>query len=54
VLVAILGPGLTNAMIAIALVCQPHFVAPDACGGHDRTRPDYVVAVRTAGAGPIR
>ena len=26
VLVAILGPGLTNAMIAIALVLQPHFV----------------------------
>ncbi len=26
VLVAVLGPGLTNAMIAIALVYQPHFV----------------------------
>ncbi len=26
VLVAVLGPGLTNAMIAIALVLQPHFV----------------------------
>ncbi len=26
VLVAILGPGLINAMIAIALVLQPHFV----------------------------
>ncbi|PLU61991.1 dipeptide ABC transporter permease DppC, partial [Sinorhizobium medicae] len=26
VLVAVLGPGLTNAMIAIALVFQPHFV----------------------------
>ena len=26
VLVAVLGPGLINAMIAIALVLQPHFV----------------------------
>ena len=26
VLVAVLGPGLFNAMIAIALVLQPHFV----------------------------
>jgi dipeptide transport system permease protein len=25
VLVAVLGPGLTNAMIAIAIVYQPHF-----------------------------
>ncbi len=29
VLVAILGPGLVNAMIAIALVLQPHFARLD-------------------------
>jgi ABC-type dipeptide/oligopeptide/nickel transport system permease subunit len=35
VLVAILGPSLINAMIAIAIVQQPHYVRLDqGCGDH--------------------
>ena len=36
VLVAILGPGLVNAMIAIAIVFLPHYVRLDARGGDGR------------------
>lgn len=54
VLVAILGPGLVNAMIAIAITLQPHFVRlTRAAVMSERTR-DYVVAARVAGAGPLR
>ena len=54
VLVAVLGPGLVNAMIAIALVFQPHFVRlTRAAVMAEKTR-DYVVAARVAGAGPLR
>ncbi|MGC9418368.1 ABC transporter permease subunit [Rhodovulum marinum] len=50
VLVAILGPSLTNAMIAIALVLQPHYVRlTRASVLSERTR-DYVVSARVAGA----
>lgn len=54
VLVAILGPGLDNAMIAIALVLQPHFVRLTRGSVMTERGKDYVQAVRTAGAGPIR
>jgi len=54
VLVAVLGPGLINAMIAIALVFQPHFVRlTRAAVMAEKTR-DYVVAAKVAGAGPLR
>ncbi|MGH6859540.1 MAG: ABC transporter permease subunit, partial [Phyllobacterium sp.] len=54
VLVAVLGPGLVNAMIAIALVFQPHFVRlTRAAVMAEKTR-DYVVAAKVAGAGPLR
>ena len=54
VLVAILGPGLVNAMIAISLVYQPHFVRlARAAVMSERTR-DYVVAAKVAGAGNMR
>ncbi len=54
VLVAVLGPGLTNAMIAIALVYQPHFVRlTRAAVMAEKTR-DYVVATKVAGAGHLR
>jgi dipeptide transport system permease protein len=54
VLVAVLGPGLTNAMIAIALVYQPHFVRlTRAAVMAEKTR-DYVVAAKVAGAGHPR
>ncbi|WP_334176131.1 ABC transporter permease subunit [Pseudoxanthobacter sp.] len=54
VLVAILGPGLDNAMIAIALVLQPHFVRLTRGSVLAERERDYVTAVRTAGGGPLR
>lgn len=54
VLVAIIGPGLTGAMISIALVYQPHFVRlTRAAVMAEKTR-DYVVAAKVTGAGPLR
>ena len=54
VLVAILGPGLLNAMIAIALVLQPHFVRLTRAAVMSEKTRDYVTAARVAGAGNIR
>lgn len=54
VLVAVLGPGLTNAMIAIALVLQPHFVRLTRAAVMTEKTRDYVTASRLAGAGPLR
>ena len=53
-LVAVLGPGLDNAMIAIALVYQPHFVRLTRAAVMTEKTRDYVVAARVAGAGPLR
>ena len=54
VLVAILGPGLMNAMIAIAIVLQPHFVRLTRAAVLSERNRDYVVAARVAGAGHFR
>jgi len=54
VLVAVLGPGLTNAMIAIALVLQPHFVRLTRAAVMAEKSRDYVTAAKVAGAGPLR
>ncbi|WP_262913572.1 ABC transporter permease subunit [Rhizobium halophilum] len=54
VLVAILGPGLINGMIAIALVLQPHFVRLTRAAVMTEKTRDYVTASRLAGAGPFR
>jgi dipeptide transport system permease protein len=54
VLVAILGPSLTNGMIAIALVLQPHFVRLTRAAVMTEKTRDYVTASRLAGAGPFR
>ncbi|WP_163270520.1 ABC transporter permease subunit [Chelativorans alearense] len=54
VLVAILGPGLANAMIAIALVQQPHYVRLTRAAVMAEKGRDYVTAARVAGAGNIR
>lgn len=54
VLVAVLGPGLLNAMIAIALVLQPHFVRLTRASVMAEKGRDYVTAARVAGAGNIR
>jgi dipeptide transport system permease protein len=53
-LVAVLGPGLDNAMIAIALVYQPHFVRLTRAAVMTEKTRDYVIAARVAGAGPLR
>ncbi|HEV7252900.1 MAG TPA: ABC transporter permease subunit [Mesorhizobium sp.] len=54
VLVAVLGPGLFNAMIAIALVLQPHFVRLTRAAVMGEKNREYVVAARVAGAKPLR
>ncbi|MFT0891818.1 ABC transporter permease subunit [Pseudochelatococcus sp. G4_1912] len=54
VLVAILGPGLTNAMIAIALVLQPHFARLTRAAVIAEKNREYVTAARLAGAGRLR
>lgn len=54
VLVAVLGPGLTNAMIAIAIVLQPHFARLARAAVMTEKGKEYVTAVRVGGAGPLR
>ncbi|WP_181702382.1 ABC transporter permease subunit [Chthonobacter albigriseus] len=54
VLVAILGPGLMNAMIAIALVAQPHYVRLTRAAVMSERGRDYVTSARVAGAGKLR
>ncbi len=54
VLVAILGPGLTNAMIAISIVNQPHFVRLTRASVMAERDKEYVIASRVSGAGPLR
>lgn len=51
VLVAVLGPSLTNAMIAIAIVLQPHYVRLTRASVKSELSKDYVTASRTTGAG---
>lgn len=54
VLVAILGPGLTNAMIAIAIVYQPHFARLTRAAVMGEKAREYVTAARVAGASNLR
>ena len=51
VIVAILGPGLENAMIAVAVVYTPHFVRLTRASAIAELSKDYVTASRIAGAG---
>lgn len=53
VLVAILGPGLVNAMIAIAIVLQPHFVRLTRAAVMNEINREYVISARVAGASPF-
>lgn len=50
VLVAVLGPSLLNAMIAIAIVLQPHYVRLTRAAVMTELSKDYVVSARVAGA----
>nr|WP_314262395.1 ABC transporter permease subunit [uncultured Devosia sp.] len=54
VLVTILGPGLFNAMIAIALVLQPHFARLVRAAVMAEKSREYVTAAKLSGAGHIR
>ena len=51
VVVAILGPSLTNAMFAIAIVYLPHFVRLTRASAISELTKDYVIASRVSGAG---
>ncbi len=53
VMVAILGPGLINAMIAIAIVLQPHFVRLTRASVINELSREYVTSARVAGASTI-
>jgi dipeptide transport system permease protein len=52
--VAVLGPGLANAMYAIAIVMLPHFVRLTRGAVLTELAKDYVAASRLAGAGTVR
>ncbi|MCC7321096.1 MAG: ABC transporter permease subunit [Rubellimicrobium sp.] len=54
VLVAILGKGLFNAMLAIAVVLLPHFSRLTRSAVMAEKNLDYVTATRVAGAGHLR
>lgn len=54
VLVAILGPSLTNAMIAIAIVLQPHYVRLTRASVISERTKDYVTAAKVTNAGVLR
>ncbi|CAL75618.1 Dipeptide transport system permease protein dppC (ABC transporter) [Bradyrhizobium sp. ORS 278] len=54
VIVAILGPGLMNAMLAVAIVLLPHYVRIARAAVIGEVSKDYVTAARVAGAGRLR
>jgi dipeptide transport system permease protein len=54
VIVAILGPGLVNAMLAVAVVLLPHYVRLTRAAVVAETSKDYVTAARISGAGTLR
>ena len=54
VVVAILGPGLTNAMLAVAVVLLPAYVRLSRAAALGELTREYVIATRSAGAGTLR
>jgi dipeptide transport system permease protein len=54
VIVAILGPGLVNAMLAVAVVVLPHYVRITRAAVIAEVARDYVTAARVSGAGTLR
>jgi dipeptide transport system permease protein len=54
VIVAILGPGLMNAMLAVAVVVLPHYVRITRAAVISETAKDYVTAARASGASRAR
>lgn len=53
-IVAILGPSLENAILAIVIVYLPHYVRLTRATVLSEKNKDYVTASRVAGAGPLR
>ena len=54
VIVAILGPGLMNAMLAVVVVVLPHYVRLTRAAVISETTKDYVTAARAVGATRLR
>jgi dipeptide transport system permease protein len=54
VIVAILGPGLFNAMIAVSIVTLPHFTRLARAAAMSELTREYVASSRLAGAGSLR
>ena len=54
VIVAILGPGLMNAMLAVAIVVLPHYVRITRASVIAEVGKDYVTAARISGASTLR
>jgi dipeptide transport system permease protein len=54
VIVAVLGPGLMNAMLAVAVVVLPHYVRIARAAVVAERSKDYVTAAAVAGAGTAR
>src|SRR6266850_2565595 len=54
VIVAILGPGLTNAMIAVSITYVPHYARLTRAAVLGELGKEYVTASRVAGAGTLR
>jgi dipeptide transport system permease protein len=54
VIVAILGPGVMNAMLAVSVVVLPHYVRITRAAVISETAKDYVTAAQVAGAGRLR
>jgi len=54
VIVAILGPGMMNAMLAVAVVVLPHYVRIARAAVITETAKDYVTAAKVSGAGTLR
>jgi dipeptide transport system permease protein len=54
VIVAILGPGLINAIFAVAIVVLPHYARLTRAAVLGEIGRPYVTASRVAGAGPLR
>lgn len=54
VVVAILGPGMLNAMLAVSIVVLPHYVRITRAAVIAETSRDYVTAARMGGAGHFR
>jgi dipeptide transport system permease protein len=54
VIVAVLGPGMMNSMLAVALVILPHYVRLARAAVITETSKDYVMAARVSGARTMR